>query len=354
MVPNPSPAPHPPAKVRIVQWSTGTIGLYALRAVIEHPRLELVGVYVHSAAKVGRDAGELCGRPPIGVTTVNTVEDVIAAAPDCVLYMPPALNLDEVCQVLAAGINIVTTCGGFHHPPSMDPAVRSRVEQACADGDSTIHATGSSPGFITEAIPLVVTSLQRRLTNLVIDEYADLSQRNSPELLFDVMGFGRPMGPFQQARADHLQSSFGPSLRLVADAIGLPLDEVRASGEFAAARQDTTIAAGTLPAGSVAAQRITISGMHAGRILLQFRANWYCTTDLAPAWDLGTTGWHVSVVGDAPLEIDLKMPVPLDQMAEISPAYTANRAVNAVLTVCAADAGIASTLQLPQVFARLS
>ena len=94
---------------------------------------------------------------------------------------------------------------------------------------------------------------------------------------------------------------------------------MRAGGELAAAHRDTTIAAGTLPAGSVAAQRITISGMHAGRILLQFRANWYGTTDLAPAWDLGTTGWHVSVVGDAPLEIDLKMPVPLDQMAEISP-----------------------------------
>ena len=96
------------------------------------------------------------------------------------------------------------------------------------------------------------------------------------------------------------------------------------------ASRETTIAAGTLPAGSVAAQRITISGIRAGLPLIQFRATWYCTTDLEPAWEVRETGWHVSVDGDAPLEVTLKMPIPLDRMAAVSPAYTANRAVNAV------------------------
>jgi hypothetical protein len=114
-----------------------------------------------------------------------------------------------------------------------------------------------------------------------------------------------------------------------------------------------TIAAGILAAGSVAAQRITISGIRAGQPLLQFRATWYCTTDLDPAWDIRETGWHVSVDGDAPLEVTLRMPIPLDRMADISPAYTANRAVNAVPYVCAAVPGIHSTLDLPQMVAAL-
>jgi hypothetical protein len=183
---------------------------------------------------------------------------------------------------------------------------------------------------------------------------ADLSQRNSPELLFDLMGFGRPAGPFEQFRADYLRSSFGPSLQLVADAVGLPLDTVEASGELATASRETTIAAGTLRAGTVAAQRITIAGMRGGRPLLQFRATWYCTADLQPAWDVHDTGWHVSVDGDAPLEVELRMPIPLDRMAAVSPAYTANRAVNAVPYVCAAAPGIQSTLDLPQVITSLS
>jgi 4-hydroxy-tetrahydrodipicolinate reductase len=346
--------PPNPLPYRVVQWSTGTIGARALRAVIQHPDMTLVGVYVHGQDKAGRDAGELCGIAPTGVTATASVDDIIALAPDCALYMPNVLKLDDLCRLLDAGINVVTTCGAFHYPPSMDSEMRAKVEAACARGVSSVHSTGSSPGFITEAVPLVLTSIQRELSALTIDEYADLSQRNSPDLLFHVMGFGRDAGPFEQFRADYLRSSFGPSLQLVADAVGLPLDSVQASGELAMASRDTTIAAGTLAAGTVAAQRITVSGCKAGAELIRFRATWYCTTDLEPSWDVLETGWHVSVDGDAPLEVTLRMPIPLDRMAQISPAYTANRAVNAVPYVCAAAPGISTTLDLPQVVAKLA
>jgi hypothetical protein len=339
---------------RVVQWATGTIGARALRAIIEHPHMTLAGVYVHGPDKVGRDAGELCGVESTGVTATASVDEIVELGPDCVLYMPNSLNLDELCRLLTAGINVVTTCGAFHHPASMDPDVRTMVQTACELGGASVHSTGSSPGFITEAVPLVLTSIQRRLNALTIDEYADLSQRNSPELLFGLMGFGRPAEPFEQFRADYLCSSFGPSLRLVADAIGLPLDAVEASGELAMASRQTKIAAGTLSAGSVAAQRITISGIRAGRRLIQFRATWYCTTDVDPAWEVRETGWHVSVDGDAPLEVTLRMPIPLDRMAAVSLAYTANRAVNAVPFVCAAAPGIHSTMALPQIVTALA
>jgi 2,4-diaminopentanoate dehydrogenase len=174
-----------------------------------------------------------------------------------------------------------------------------------------------------------------------------LSKRDSPELLFGLMGFGRDLAPFQDFRADHLRSSFGPSLRLVADAVGLPLDDVTVRGELATTPRETDIAAGTLKVGSVAAQRVTVSGIREGHELITFRATWYCTTDLQPAWDLRDTGWHIAVHGDAPLDLEMRMPVPLEQMAETSPGYTANRAVNLVAAVCAAPPGIRSTLDLP-------
>ena len=103
----------------------------------------------------------------------------------------------------------------------------------------------------------------------------------------------------------------------------------------------------------MAAQRVTVDGIRGGRALLRFRASWYCTTDLEPAWDLRPTGWRVNVEGDAPLDVDLPFPVPLDRMAETAPGYTANRAVNAVEVVCAAPPGIRTTVDLPQVIARL-
>ena len=51
-------------KYRVVQWATGNVGSRALRETIRHPDLELVGVYVHSPEKSGRDAGELAGLAP--------------------------------------------------------------------------------------------------------------------------------------------------------------------------------------------------------------------------------------------------------------------------------------------------
>jgi 4-hydroxy-tetrahydrodipicolinate reductase len=334
---------------RVVQWATGNIGTYALRAVIEHPDLDLVGVYVHSEAKAGRDAGELCGLDPVGVTATRDVDEIVALGADCVLYMPATGDVDEVTRLLAAGANVVTTRGEFHRPASLDPDTRRQIEAACAQGGTSLHGTGSSPGFITEAVPLVLASIQRRLDGLAIHEFADLSQRNSPELLFGLMSFGKDPAAFDQRRWAHGAASFGPSLGVLADALGLPLDDVTSTGEVAVAARPVRIAAGPIEAGGVAAQRMTVTGWHDGRTLLSFSANWYCTTDLEPAWDLRDTGWRLTVDGDAPLDVDIRFPIPLERMAATTPAYTANRAVNAVAAVCAAAPGVRTTLELPPI-----
>jgi 4-hydroxy-tetrahydrodipicolinate reductase len=337
--------------LRVVQWATGNIGTYALRSVIQHPDLELAGVYVHSDAKAGRDAGDLCGVDPVGVAATRSEDEVRALGADCVLYMPAACDVDEVCRLLASGANVVTTRGEFHRPASLAPAVRAAVEAACAEGGTSLHSTGSSPGFVSEAVPIVLSSIQRRLDQLTIDEFADLSRRDSPQLLFDVMGFGKPPDRFDERRWGHGRVAFGPSLELVAETLGMPLDAVESSGEVATARSDVTIAAGTIEAGTVAAQRMVVNGLRGGKPVLRFRAHWYCTTDLDPAWDVRATGWRIVVDGDAPLDVEMRFPVPLERMGAVTPAYTANRAVNAVPVVCAAAPGIRTSVELPQIAA---
>lgn len=339
---------------RVVQWATGNVGTHSLRCLIEHPRLQLVGLYVHSEAKAGRDAGDLCGLGPVGVKATRNIEDIVALKPDCVLYMQQGANFDDICRLLAAGINIVTTRTEFNNPASLDPAVRARIEDACVKGRSSLHATGASPGFATEALPLVLSSLQRRLDMLRINEFADLAPRNSPELLFQIMGFGQAPDPRRDAgRAHHLRHAFGPSLQLVAEALGLGFDSVEAQGEVALARHDTKIAAGLIPAGTVAAQRATVTGLHRGKPLMSFTATWYCGTDIDADWALRADGWHVEVDGDVPLDVAIRFPVTPEQWPRVSPGLTAHRAVNAVTYVCAAAPGIRTTVDLPQIVSDL-
>jgi 4-hydroxy-tetrahydrodipicolinate reductase len=339
---------------RVVQWATGNIGLRSLRAVIEHPELELVGLYVYSESKAGMDAGDLCGLPPTGVVATRDVDEIVALRPDCVLFMGDRADIDVICRLLESGANVVSTRSEFHRPAGMDPEVRRRIEAACATGQSSLYSTGSSPGFITEALPFALLSLQRRLDRLTIDEFADMSSRNSPEMIFDLMGFGRPPEHFDPRGVEaHGGGSFAGSLGLVADALSLPLDDVVASGTVAVATKTVDIAAGTVEAGTIAAQRLEVSGMRGNRPLLTFRANWYLTAEVDPAWDLRETGWRVLVEGDTPLDVDIRFPVPADEWAATSPGLTAHRPVNAVPYVCAAEPGIRTTVELPQIIPTL-
>jgi 4-hydroxy-tetrahydrodipicolinate reductase len=345
-------------RYRVVQWATGNVGSRALRRVIEHRDLDLVGVHVHGGGKVGRDAGELAGVAPVGIAAVTGVDAVIALRPDCVLYMPHVCDVGDVCRLLAAGINIVSTRMEFQNPAALDPAMAARLEEACRQGGSSIHASGSSPGFITEALPIALLSLQRRLDHFRIDEFADCSSRVSPEMLFDMMGFGRAPGPADQNHLDHARTSFAPSLQLVATAIGLPIEEFRTHGAVGVARRDVPLEAGLVSAGTVAATKTVLTGWRAGRPLMSFTSTWFVSTDVDTSdgtkWEFRTpSGWHVVVEGDTPLDVSISFPVAPENYADMTPNLTAHRPVNAIPAVCDAPPGIVTTIDLPHILPRL-
>jgi 4-hydroxy-tetrahydrodipicolinate reductase len=335
-------------RLRVVQWATGNIGTRAAQQVLRDARLELVGMLVYDPAKEGVDVGELCGEAPTDVKATTDKAAIHSLFADCAIYMPRAADLDDVVTLLERGTNIVTTCGDFQAGgrPLSDQA-RARVLKACEKGNTSIYATGSSPGFITDVLPIALLSLQRRVDRIEIEEYANLSGRNSPHLLFEQMGYARPMGEPDPRRAAHLLTQFGPPLEELAEAAGRPVDGWSAHGELAAATSDVTIAAGLVPKGTVAAQRTVISGTSNGDEAVRFTATWYCSAELDPQWDLLRTGWRVRMKGDAPLDVSLEFPIPVEDLGRYTPAYTANRPVNAIPYVVAAKPGILRTSDLP-------
>jgi 4-hydroxy-tetrahydrodipicolinate reductase len=337
-------------RYRVAQWATGNVGLRSLKTVMEHPQLDLVGLYVYSDAKVGRDAGDLCDAPITGVIATRDIDDILEAEPDCVLYMPDQFDIDDMCRILESGANIVSTRMEFHHPGSIEPETRRRLEEACERGGTSLHSTGSSPGFATEVIPLALTSIARRLDCLTIEECADVSSRNSPEMLFRSMGFGTlPASLDATPHAGTLSAT--PSLRMTLEALHLAADDFTATTEFATARHRVEIAAGVVEAGTVAAQRSEITALRNGKPVLRRRTTWYVSRDLDPAWELRETGWHFVVEGDTPLDTFIAFPVTDEDYAAFTPGLTAHRPVNAIPYVCEAPPGIRTTADLPVVIA---
>lgn len=340
-------------KLRVIQWATGNVGSRALRMVIEHPDLELVGLWVSNEAKVGKDAGELSGaRVTTGIKATSDAAALIATQAHVVLYMPSVSNLDEIAALLASGKNVITTRGDFHNPRMMDAAVRAKIEAACNKGNTSIYSTGSSPGFITEALVIPLLAQQRRHGCVTVNEYADMASRNSPEMIFQLMGFGEPIGPMHPARVEHLKYDFGNTLSLIADAIGLECDELFGMGEQAAALSDKQIAAGLVAKGTVAAMRITVEARHKGRAVARFRAHWYCSDDIAEDWNLRESGWKVVTEGDTPMEVNITYPVSAEEYPRFTPGLTAHRPVNAIAAVCRAAPGIRTTVDMEQIIPR--
>ena len=145
--------------LRVVQWSTGNVGKLALHGILRHPDLELVGLWVHSPAKAGRDAAELAGLPPCGVKATNDIDALLALKPDCVSYtatgdLRPSEAVEDLCRILEAGINVVSTSVvSLVYPPAADPSVVALLEQACARGGSSFFTSGIDPGFANDTLP---------------------------------------------------------------------------------------------------------------------------------------------------------------------------------------------------------
>jgi 4-hydroxy-tetrahydrodipicolinate reductase len=355
------------SKYRVIQWATGNTGQRALREVIRDSAYELAGVLVYDPAKNGIDAGELCGEAATGVAATTDRAVVLALQADCCVYTPRATGsgesraglsedelVDDVVALLESGTSVVTTCTDlFAGGARLTPHNRARMLDACARGNAAVWASGSDPGFITETLLLALLSVQRHVDLIEIEEFGDLSRRPSPHMVMEQMGFGKPLAQFDpERRKKHLYGEYQPALTVLADLAGFEIDEWISEGGVAAAKEDLHIVAGEIPAGSAAAQRIVITGRSGGEDRIRFVQYGFVAMDVEPDWGLQDTGWRVRVHGDAPLDVSMPFPVPLDQLASVVPAFNANGLVNAIPYVCAATPGILTTEDLPHVLAR--
>lgn len=355
------------SQYRVIQWATGNTGQRALREVIRHPSLDLVGVLVYDPTKNGVDAGELCGEGPTGVLATTDRDAVLKLEADCCVYMPRATGrgqtragltedelVEDVVALLESGTNIVTTVSDlFARGARLTDANRARVLEACENGKGSVWASGSDPGFITETLPLALLSVQRRVDLIEIEEFGDLSHRPSPHMVMEQMRFGKPLSEFDpDRRKNHLFGEYQPPLSVLADIAGFEIDEWTAEGGVAAAKQDMTIVAGEIKAGTAAAQRIIVNGRSGGVDRIRFTQYGFVAMDVEPDWGLQPTGWRIRIHGDAPFDVSMPFPVPLDDLASFVPAYNANGPVNAIPAVCAAPPGILTTEDLPHFLPR--
>ena len=250
-------------KYRVILWGPGSIGAELLTAILDYrDDLQVVGVRVYSDAKNGVDAGTLVGRDPIGVAATTDVDEIVALDADCVIYTPRNGDLDDICTLLASGKNVATTVFLFY-PPRLPDTDRQRLEAACREGNSTLHASGINPGNLSGVLPLALSGMSRTIDKITLQERADMTLYDSTDISFGNMKFGEPLdviNPDTDEYLGNMKSMFVEQIWLLADALNADIDEVTVDIEAIPAEQDHQIFDRLLKAGTTAGQRWNMVG----------------------------------------------------------------------------------------------
>lgn len=346
---------------RVVQWSTGNVGYHALRLIAHHPDLELVGLWVHSADKVGRDAGELAGIEPLGVAATNSVDEILALQPDCVCYtatadLRPAEAIDDMARLLAAGINVVSSSVvPLIYPEHVAPDMRRPLESACRDGESSCFTSGIDPGFANDLLPLVLTGTCEYVESVRVMEIVNYNTYAQPQVLFETMGFGQALDATPLLLVPGVLSfAWGGVLRAIAAGLDVELDDMRESHERLPAPEDIDLGFGVVEAGTTAALRFQLEGLVDGRPVVVLEHVTRLDDAHAPDWPqpVGHSGYRIIVTGNPNYTLDLQMMGDDGDHNTAGLVGTAGRIVNAIPAVCEAKPGLLSVLDLPLVTGR--
>ncbi|BBY56751.1 dihydrodipicolinate reductase [Mycobacterium koreense] len=343
--------------LRVVQWATGSVGVAAINGVLEHPELDLVGCFVYSEAKSGKDVGEIIGGAPLGVVATDNRDDILAMDADAVIYAPMLPKIDEVAALLRSGKNVITPVGWFY--PSESEA--GPLQEAAVAGNATLHGAGIGPGAATELFPLLLSVMSTGVTFLRAEEFSDLRTYGAPDVLRHVMGFGGTpetalSGPMQKL----LDGGFIQSVRLCVDRLGFAADPtVRTSQEVAVATGPIDSPIGTIEAGQVAARRFHWEALVGDTVVVRITVNWLMGEEnLDQPWSFGPAGerYEMEVRGNPNTFVTVKgwQPETVEEGLESNPGVVATAAhcVNAVPATCAAEPGVQSFFDLPLITGR--
>lgn len=262
-----------PTPVRVVVWSTGGVGSIAIDAIRRRPDFELVGVWVHSQEKVGRDAGELAGGAPLNVLATNDADALIALQPGCVVYAASgpqreAGAVPDYLRMLGAGINVVsTTSTSLVYPPAyFAPEWRDQLEAAAKSGNASFYASGVFPGFASDQLALLMTTQSKNIRTITATEVALNDHYPVADVMMDGMGFGRPLDFEPMLKTPgFIELAWKAPIHLIARGLGVEVEEVRGSLERRLTDREIEVAFGTITAGTCGAVRTRAAGVVNGR-----------------------------------------------------------------------------------------
>lgn len=340
-----NPSEHP---LSVAVCYTGSVGARVIDLIAGRSDMRLVATLVRDPAKEGVDAGTLAGIEPLHVTATAQLMDIIAAQPDCAIWMGRGWQPAELCTLLRAGINVYAPVGAWYLPgdPDFDD-----VERACQAGGATIVGGGSIPGLVSDVLPLFMSGYVGRVQRIRARQSNLIGDYPSAEQLRTGLGFGAPIpepAAAPEPRDQRWIRHIAQSARMIAHAVGFDMRSLELTDkQFVASPREILLPNGLhIGEGTTAGVRweftaTTTSGERFYTLVKEQTA----VVGLGPGWRASPDEpqWRVEIDGTPSLACEMT-PITSGGFGETTAELNAARAVNMVRHIVAAEPGCRSVL----------
>ena len=340
--------------IRLAQLYTGGVGSEIVRRLAGHPQLQLVAVLVHADDKAGRDSGEVVGAAANGITTTQSVDDVIAAQPDAAIYSGMAWDVALFERLLRSGINVYTGLGGYFLPGQPE---FHQLQAAGEAGGASLAAGGNIPGLISDAFPLFLSGYTGRIRAIRAWQRSHVSSYPSAVQIQTGLGIGvAPAATETQEIIDNAWVwALGQSANMVATALGIPSTNVVLADKRIALAEEDVVLEGSgylVKKGTVAGAQWTVVAYSGDQPFLTVTNEQTAVLGLGPGWRANheQPPWTVEIDGEPPIVATFGWPDGVEPGAANSLLNTA-RAMNVIPRLVAAPPGCVSVLDFPVVVA---
>jgi 2,4-diaminopentanoate dehydrogenase len=322
--------------IRVIQYGLGPIGSAVARHIVEREGLELVGAVDVDPAKIGKDAGEVIGLDrSLGFAVVGKVGEVEAEAEVALHTTSSYFDLFEgqVIELLAAGLDVVSTAEELSFPWAAHEEQANRVDAAARQAGRTVLGTGVNPGFLMDALPLGLTAICQRVDHIEVTRMMNASLRRGP---FQAkIGSGMTVEAFNAKMAEGRMGHVGlpESVGMIFDTLGKQLVRYETRVEPVVAEQEVATPFFRVPAGQVRGLKQIARG-YTG-------AGEFVKLTFVAALDAEEDGDTIRISGKPDLEVKLH-----GTNGDIA---TVAIAVNAIRRVVEAPPGLVTMRDLPLV-----
>jgi len=217
--------------IRVIHFGLGPIGAGVVRQVASRKGFKIVAAVDIDPAKTGRDLGEVAG---VGRALKVKVSDdarkaIRTSKPDvAVLCTNSSLKkvLPQIEAIVKLKVPIVSTTEELAYPSKSNMKYARAIHQMAKKYKVAILGTGVNPGFVMDALPIMLTGVCERVEAIRVDRIQDARIRRLP--FQQKIGAGLTREQFQSKVDDASVRHVGltESVSMIADALGWKLDRI--------------------------------------------------------------------------------------------------------------------------------